>query len=210
MIYGNRKTLRKFGRVQSKRHAPVANAARWMVEQLEQRVLLSGVVNFNGPQWQPQGPQLTFGSTSALIPAGATPDDTADNPAAGAVQAIATLPNTSSLFFIGTTNGGVWSTQTSGGTWHPLGQFQRSLSIGALALSPFESAIDPSNPKARIVTNTQITATTPVVAGFQSSLILYAGFAVASHGGSASFQLQAHTAGAARRHEEPRRWIDLG
>src|SRR5581483_10089738 len=103
---GKRKAPRNFVRAQSRCHASVAHAARWTVEQLEGRVLLSGAVNFNGPQWQAQGPQLTFGSTSALIPAGATADDTADNPAAGAVQSIATLPNTSSLFFIGTTNGG--------------------------------------------------------------------------------------------------------
>src|SRR6185437_5414819 len=216
MNHGNRKAPRKLGRVKGKRQDAVANAARSMVEQLEQRVLLSGAVNFNGPQWLPQGPQSTFGSTTALIPAGATPNDTLDNPAAGAVQAIATLPNTPDIYFVGTTNGGVWSTQTGGSLWHPLGQFQRSLSVGALAVSPFESAIDPSDPqqKRRIVTNTQITATTPVTAGFQSNLIVYAGFAVASHGGSSSFQLLAHTAGARRgvmkSLDGGKTWIETG
>ena len=65
----------------------VARAARWVVEELEQRVLLSVKA---GPQWVEQGPGPVIGdNTGVRIPATST---VGANPVVGAVQAVATPP----------------------------------------------------------------------------------------------------------------------
>src|SRR3954471_4754904 len=90
------------------RNGAVARSAQWMAEQLEQRVMLSGVTAGVAP-WIPQGPGPVVGATTGSLIPGPTP--ATSNPATGAVHAIATVPNTANVIFIGATNGGIWRTE---------------------------------------------------------------------------------------------------
>ena len=61
--------------------------------------------------------------------------------ASGALEAIAIHPSNPEIVYVGAVNGGVWrttefSTVHINGAWEPLTDYEASLSIGALAISP--------------------------------------------------------------------------
>ena len=81
----------------------------------------------------PQGPAPSLGPINTVQSGDAPPNGTVS----GAVDAVlsdpALGPNT---MFIGSPNGGIWSTTNGGTTWTPLTDHQASLSIASLALDP--------------------------------------------------------------------------
>jgi hypothetical protein len=54
----------------------------------------------------------------------------------GAIGPVVADPGNANRFFIGTTNGGIWTTIDGGTTWTPLSDKQASLSIASLSLDP--------------------------------------------------------------------------
>jgi hypothetical protein len=88
------------------------------------------------PQWTFIGPQpltgeqVTFGGVSVDGPLSS---------ATGRVTSVAADPSTSGRVFIGTANGGVWSSTDGGASFVPLFDSQPTLAIGALALDPSTS-----------------------------------------------------------------------
>ena len=81
--------------------------------------------------WTQQGPAPILGGQENVLPA------SANNPAAGAIEAVATVPGNANIIYVATVNGGIWKTTTALAatpTWTPLTDFQPSLSMGAIAL----------------------------------------------------------------------------
>src|ERR1019366_8445509 len=79
----------------------------------------------------PQGPAPSLGPLDTVQSGDAPPNGTV----AGAVQAILLDPALgANTMFIGSPNGGIWSTTNGGMTWTPLTDKQASLSIASLAL----------------------------------------------------------------------------
>ena len=107
----------------SLRGGALARASRAIIEQLENRKLLT--VNFNAPTWIEQGPSIVKGDIA---------DETA-----GAVTTIAAPINNADVAFVGTTNGGAFLGDFLTGTprWTQLTSTFASQSIGALELSRF-------------------------------------------------------------------------
>jgi hypothetical protein len=103
------------------------------LEILEDRTLLD--IRLTGaPTWMAQGPDpITGGQVEGL--------GDQNNPVAGAVSSIAVNPNNANDIYLGTVNGGIWSTH--GGTpptWdHKTDQFA-SLAISAIAYGPTTSS----------------------------------------------------------------------
>ncbi|MGZ4363246.1 MAG: hypothetical protein ACXVFF_13510, partial [Gaiellaceae bacterium] len=89
------------------------------------------------PLWVEQGPRPIINTVNQTVPP--------NNPAAGAVQAIAINPANSNEIYVGTVNGGIWRTQNAsatspgGMTWAALTDGAASLAIGAIAFSPLDS-----------------------------------------------------------------------
>src|SRR5690349_548017 len=84
-----------------------ASGSSGVVEGLEHRVMLTGAtINLHKPAWVEQGPGTVTGtSTGSRIP---TTGGVAANPAVGAIQAIATLPNSADIIYVAAANGGIW------------------------------------------------------------------------------------------------------
>jgi hypothetical protein len=83
--------------------------------------------------WTQQGPGPLLGGQENVLPI------SANNPAAGAIEAVVTQPGNANIIYIATINGGIWKTTNalaSTPTWTPLTDFQPSLSMGAIALDP--------------------------------------------------------------------------
>ena len=95
---------------------PTAAAAQLQVNQ-----------NFVG-----QGPAPAFGPTGVSRSADAPPNGNVS----GAIGPVVADPGNANRFFIGTTNGGIWTTIDGGTTWTPLSDKQASLSIASLSLDP--------------------------------------------------------------------------
>jgi hypothetical protein len=148
-----------FGSHKEKSQQGRGRRARPSLEQLEERTLLAitGI-----PLWTAQGPgPIVNGITGST------------NSFTGAVQAVAEAP--SGVVFAGAVNGGVWrytqeGTETSP-SWKPLTDQLPSLSIGALALSPWDS--------------TGLALLTPTTAVSQMVLFAGTGNTSSSHEGSA-------------------------
>ncbi|GAG12298.1 unnamed protein product, partial [marine sediment metagenome] len=80
-----------------------------------------------------QGPSPKFGPLQIVGSGDA--DNGANGTVAGAIQTILLDPMLGpNTMFIGSTNGGIWSTTDGGSTWTPLTNNQASLSIASLAL----------------------------------------------------------------------------
>jgi autotransporter-associated beta strand protein len=79
-----------------------------------------------------QGPAPAFGPTGVSRSADAPPNGTVT----GAIGPVVADPGNANRFFIGTTNGGIWTTIDGGTTWTPLSDKQASLSIASLSLDP--------------------------------------------------------------------------
>lgn len=141
------------------RAATAAAAGRSIFEPLEQRCLLA--TSIGQPSWEQAGPgPITDGGNEVVQ---------LNHPVSGATQAIAQHPTNVNVMFIGTTNGGVWrSTDADAPSpiWFPLTDRERSLSIGSLALSPFDAD------------GGALTSSTPV-----NKMVVYAGLARRSSGG---------------------------
>ncbi len=58
----------------------------------------------------------------------------------GAVQSLLIDPNDNNIMYAGAVNGGIWKTTDGGGTWTPLTDTQKSLSMGGMALDPGNSS----------------------------------------------------------------------
>jgi outer membrane autotransporter protein len=84
-----------------------------------------------------EGPAPTFGNGVIVQSRDAPPDGTTS----GAVQAILTNPTNPQSIIIGSTNGGIWSTQNGGTTWTPLTDNLPSLSIASLAYDSTNSKV---------------------------------------------------------------------
>jgi hypothetical protein len=54
----------------------------------------------------------------------------------GRIRCIAIHPTDSSIVYVGTANGGVWKTTTTGQIWQPISDYADTLAIGALAIDP--------------------------------------------------------------------------
>jgi hypothetical protein len=81
--------------------------------------------------WTQQGPAPILGGQENVFP------PSANNPAAGAIEAVAPVPGNANIIYVATVNGGIWKTTNalaSTPTWTPLTDFQPSLSMGAIAL----------------------------------------------------------------------------
>ncbi|MBV8410645.1 MAG: autotransporter domain-containing protein [Alphaproteobacteria bacterium] len=85
--------------------------------------------------FQSQGPAPNFGPANEVQSGDALPNGTTS----GAIQAVLPNPTNASQLFIGSTNGGVWSTNNGGATWKPLTDNQASLSIASLAFNATNS-----------------------------------------------------------------------
>jgi len=79
-----------------------------------------------------QGPAPAFGPTGVSRSADAPPNGNVS----GAIGPVIADPGNANRFFIGTTNGGIWTTIDGGTTWTPLSDKQASLSIASLSLDP--------------------------------------------------------------------------
>jgi autotransporter-associated beta strand protein len=84
----------------------------------------------------PQGPAPSSGETDTVQSRDLPPDH---GTVTGAVQAVLLDPTNANRMFIGSTNGGVWSTTNGGATWKPLTDNQVSLSIASLAFNATNS-----------------------------------------------------------------------
>jgi autotransporter-associated beta strand protein len=84
-----------------------------------------------------EGPAPTFGKADIVQSRDAPPDGTTS----GAVQAILANPANAQSIIIGSTNGGIWSTQNGGATWKPLTDTLPSLSIASLAYDSTASSV---------------------------------------------------------------------
>ena len=107
-------------------------ASQWDRLSIPSVTALSGAAT-----WVEQGPgPILFESNTRLAP---------DNPASGAVNAIAPSPTNPNLLYIGTVNGGIWRTTNLTAvdpTWTPLTDQQLpALSIRSLAISPADPNI---------------------------------------------------------------------
>jgi len=83
-------------------------------------------------RYQDQGPAPAAGPAALLQSGDALPNGTTS----GAVQAILPDPRDANRLYIGTPNGGIWSTTNGGQTWTPLSDRQSSLSIASLSFDP--------------------------------------------------------------------------
>jgi photosystem II stability/assembly factor-like uncharacterized protein len=59
----------------------------------------------------------------------------------GRTRAVAGVPLQPNVFYIGAVDGGVWKTDDSGRTWHPIFDSEPTQSIGAIALAPSDPNI---------------------------------------------------------------------
>jgi hypothetical protein len=84
-----------------------------------------------------EGPAPTFGNADIVQSRDAPPNGTTS----GAVQAILANPTNAQSIIIGSTNGGIWSTQNGGATWKPLTDTLPSLSIASLAYNSTASSV---------------------------------------------------------------------
>lgn len=147
----------------------VSRAAIWTVEELERRMLLTGVTA-SVPQWSNQGPGPLTGSNLVRLP----PDQISN----GAVEQIAIAPLYPEIAFVAGVDGGVWRTQSDlAGSphWEPLTDNLGSLSMSAVAISPYDSAGEyiPSLNVANVSETTLL-----------NELVVYAGFGRFSSGAS--------------------------
>ncbi len=84
---------------------------------------------------------FTLATTWLEIGPNSITNDSSFGNAVGAVQAIAVDPNNAERVYVGAVNGGVWKTEHVSqietiGRWEPLTDYETSLSISALAISP--------------------------------------------------------------------------
>lgn len=84
-----------------------------------------------------EGPAPTFGNAAIIQSRDAPPNGTTS----GAVQAILVNPTNPQSIIIGSTNGGIWSTQNGGAAWTPLTDTLPSLSIASLAYDSTASSV---------------------------------------------------------------------
>jgi hypothetical protein len=109
----------------------------WNFEILEDRTLFS-ISALGIAHWVEEGPGPLTGGQLEGIP---------NTPVAGAVSSLAVDPANPDVVFLGTVNGGVWRTThatSASPAWIPwTDQVLPSLSIGAVALSPLDSAGNP-------------------------------------------------------------------
>jgi photosystem II stability/assembly factor-like uncharacterized protein len=91
-------------------------------------------------RWEPQGPSpATFGQVENVRNAPSDPDPTDE--VTGAVHTVLAHPTAAGTLYIGTVNGGVWTTTNAKSTnvkWKRLTDDQASQSIGALDMDPVD------------------------------------------------------------------------
>lgn len=91
----------------------------------------------SAPRWVEEGPGPILNSTLATVPG--------NNPASGAINAIAASRTNPDLVYVGTVNGGVWKTTNATAdnpSWSPLTDRRLpGLSINSLAISPVHARI---------------------------------------------------------------------
>ena len=83
----------------------------------------------------PMGPSPSSGVSETVQSRDAPPNGTVS----GAAQSIIVSPVAPNTLFLGTVNGGVWSSNDGGLQWTPLTDKQRSLSISSLAFDPTDA-----------------------------------------------------------------------
>jgi autotransporter-associated beta strand protein len=86
----------------------------------------------------PEGPAPGFGPADAAASRDAAPSNGSFS---GAVQAVLPVPGNTGSIFIGSVNGGIWTTTNGGATWKPLTDNQPSLSIASLAYNSTNPSI---------------------------------------------------------------------
>jgi hypothetical protein len=126
------------GHVGSKLRRPKNGTVRLLLEALEDRTLPT--VSFVGaPNWFEQGPGPHINEGSS----GITNAPQGNNPASGAIEAVAVDPSDANHVFVGTVDGGVWGTSNataSSPNWAPLTDQLPSLSFGAIAFDPQDAS----------------------------------------------------------------------
>jgi photosystem II stability/assembly factor-like uncharacterized protein len=103
---------------------------RLLVEQLEERCLLSTSIPLDSVNWTALGP--------APISGGQTPGG---QPVSGRIAALAADPLDANVLYLGAAGGGVWKTTNAGADWAPLTDDQATAFMGALALAPSDANI---------------------------------------------------------------------
>lgn len=86
--------------------------------------------DFSRFSFNPEGPSPSTGTGDAATSLDINATTGTDN---GAVQSILVSPTAPGTLFIGTVNGGVWTTTNGGANWTPLTDDKSSLSIGSMA-----------------------------------------------------------------------------
>jgi hypothetical protein len=154
------------------RRKPLRKFRRFLeLEKLEDRTLLTFSAT-GAPIWTEDGPGPIINGANVQ---GTTPANTQQ---VGAVESIGLVPQGGGtlaprpdVLFIGTTAGGVWEStnaNTATPTWNPLGDQLPALSMGGIAVSPFDNT-----PSMNLVDAT----TDP------SNLVIFAGTAAVSSAG---------------------------
>ncbi|HEV3205036.1 MAG TPA: hypothetical protein VGY77_11660, partial [Gemmataceae bacterium] len=133
---GKSRFFRHYFRVLSK----PGQTRRLLLEELENRNLLSSSIPLDTINWTAMGP--------APILNGQTPRG---QPVSGRIAAIAADPNDSNVLYLAAAGGGVWKTTDAGADWAPLTDDQATSFMGALAVAPSASSViyagtgEPSN-----------------------------------------------------------------
>ncbi len=108
--------------------AGAMNRAReYLKEAISTQELLAAPTPVGGNLWEQIGPAPAV-SSNPLYP-----------PTSGRIRSIA-IQN-SSIFYIGAASGGVWKTTNGGASWTPLTDDQPSLTMGSIAIDPWNSAV---------------------------------------------------------------------
>src|SRR6516165_7204268 len=113
----------------SKRPKPPPRRQNFLVEPLENRLLLS-VGPVGAPNWIDQGPGPIDGGNNVQI---------TNRPQAGAIEAVAVDPSNANRIFVASVDGGVWRTNNATAanpTWTPLTDQFPSLSMGSISFDP--------------------------------------------------------------------------
>ncbi|WP_119272492.1 beta strand repeat-containing protein [Taklimakanibacter deserti] len=125
-------SLRKFDRSSSHTRSDFASRESFVLESLENRLLLSVTVE-GIPTWDPQGPAPAENGQVSAAP---------DDQVVGAVEALAAHPTNPDILYAGGVTGGVWKTTNATSatpTWTPLTDQHTTLAISDLAFSPLDA-----------------------------------------------------------------------
>ena len=98
---------------------------------------LAGAQDYSLFKFNSEGPSPSVASGAATM---SLDINNNNGTSSGAVQSVLVSPTAAGTLFIGTVNGGIWTTTDSGNTWTPLTDKKSSLSIGTMAYKTGDSS----------------------------------------------------------------------